>query len=70
MAKPANESPLLPAEREICKMLDAGMSPKDIAFERKCSIQTVRWHIKRAVKKLGCTGYREAVRAARESNLL
>jgi DNA-binding CsgD family transcriptional regulator len=70
MAKCAVDNPLLPAEREICRMLDTGMSPKDIAFERRCSVQTVRWHIKRTVKKLGCAGYRDAVRTARERNLL
>jgi ATP/maltotriose-dependent transcriptional regulator MalT len=57
---------LTQSELEILRALAAGDSPKTIALERGSSIFTVRRHIRGFVDKLGCRGYRQALKVARE----
>ena len=59
-----------PAELAVLRSLASGGTPKTVAFERNCSVHTVRKHIANIVKKLGCTGYHHAVRVARERGLV
>jgi ATP/maltotriose-dependent transcriptional regulator MalT len=61
---------LTQSELEILRALAAGDTPKDVAIERHCSVFTVRRHIRGIVEKLACSGYREAVKAARERGLV
>lgn len=68
---PQSESvSLTKAELKVLRLLDAGDSPKDIAFETGVSVHTVRTHIKRIIAKFGCSGSDQAVRAARSSGIL
>jgi DNA-binding CsgD family transcriptional regulator/tetratricopeptide (TPR) repeat protein len=60
---------LTQSELEILRALAAGDAPKTIALERGCSVFTVRRHIRGVVEKLGCSGYRQAVKIARERGL-
>lgn len=63
---PHNAEGLAPSELEVLKLLAAGATPKSVALERGCSINTVRKHIAHIARKLECNGYRQAVRIARE----
>ena len=61
---------LTPAELKMLRSLASGLAPKDIAVEMERSEQTVRTHIKRLIRKLGCHGRAEAIVAARQMGLL
>ncbi|HEX4014608.1 MAG TPA: LuxR C-terminal-related transcriptional regulator [Candidatus Cybelea sp.] len=58
------------SELEILKMLEAGLTPKQIAEKTARSVNTVRVHVANTIAKLGCHGNAEAVRTARRLRLL
>ncbi len=61
---------LTPTEREILLELPTHRSVAEIAALRGVSVNTVKTHLKGIYRKLGATGRREAVDAARAQNLL
>jgi serine/threonine-protein kinase PknK len=56
-------------ETEILRLLDEGMSNKEIARRLAISIDTVKWYLKAIYAKLGVTGRSMAVHEARRSGL-
>jgi DNA-binding CsgD family transcriptional regulator len=50
---------LTPAEVAVVEGLAAGLAPKQLAFERKVKLSTVRTHIKHAKRKTGARTLRE-----------
>ncbi|HEY2474148.1 MAG TPA: LuxR C-terminal-related transcriptional regulator [Candidatus Cybelea sp.] len=58
------------SEIEILKLLDEGLTPKEIAQRTSRSVNTVRVHVANTIAKLGCHGHSEAIRAARRLRLL
>jgi DNA-binding NarL/FixJ family response regulator len=63
-------SGLTRSEIEILKLLDEGLTPKEIAQRTSRSVNTVRVHVANTIAKLGCHGHSEAIRAARRLRLL
>jgi ATP/maltotriose-dependent transcriptional regulator MalT len=61
---------LTPAELAVLRALGQGQKPKEIAQSIGCTIHTVRWHIRQAVEKFGCSGQEQALRAARARGLI
>jgi DNA-binding CsgD family transcriptional regulator len=64
LALPPPRSPLgrlTPAERRVVNELASGRAPKEIAYGRGLSLQTVRTHIKRAKHKTGARTLNELV---------
>lgn len=57
-------------EQLIWRRLDEGAAPKEIAAELGLSVNTIRWHIQRTIKRLGCSGRAAALAALRELELL
>jgi DNA-binding CsgD family transcriptional regulator/PAS domain-containing protein len=53
---------LTKTEAEIAARIGHGESLEDIAAVRACSLQTVQWHNKRILAKVGCRSRRELVR--------
>lgn len=53
---------LTQAEAEIATRIAAGDGLDEIAEARRCSLQTVRWHNKRILSKMGCSSRRALVR--------
>ena len=65
---PANG--LTRSEMEVLKMLEEGLTPKQIAEKTSRSLSTVRVHVANTIAKLGCHGHAEAIRTARRLRLL
>ncbi|MFY9630467.1 MAG: LuxR C-terminal-related transcriptional regulator [Candidatus Cybelea sp.] len=65
---PANG--LTRSEMEVLKMLEEGLTPKQIAEKTSRSVRTVRVHVANTIAKLGCHGHAEAIRTARRLRLL
>ena len=65
---PANG--LTRSEMEMLRMLEEGLTPKQIAEKTSRSVNTVRVHVANTIAKLGCHGHAEAVRTARRLRLL
>ncbi|MBV8344300.1 MAG: response regulator transcription factor [Candidatus Eremiobacteraeota bacterium] len=63
-------SVLTKSEREVLRLLAAGLVPKEIATETLRSINTVRVHIANAVEKLDCHGRNQAVAVAQRLGLI
>lgn len=61
---------LTPAELDVLRLLDQGLIPKQIAAQKRRSVNTVRVHIANAIAKLGCHGHVEAIRTARRLKLI
>ena len=61
---------LTPAEIAVLRLTDQGASAKTIAQETGRSIETVRNHIKSAIRKLGVSGKVQAAAAARRAGLI
>ncbi len=61
---------LTPSELSVLRSLASGRTPKEIALATGCSVHTVRWHIRQAISKFGCSGSDQALRAARAQGLL
>jgi DNA-binding CsgD family transcriptional regulator/tetratricopeptide (TPR) repeat protein len=62
--------PLTRAEIDILRALAEGRTPKSIAAETGRSYETVRMHVKNAIRKLGCSGRTEALSVARKRGLI
>jgi len=48
-------------EQQIIRLLATGTHPKAIGEHVGCAYSSVRTHLRRAAKKLGCSGTREIV---------
>jgi ATP/maltotriose-dependent transcriptional regulator MalT len=59
-----------PSEIDVLRLLEQGLTPKEIAERTSRSIYTVRVHIANAIAKLGCHGRSEAIRMANRLNLI
>jgi LuxR family transcriptional regulator, maltose regulon positive regulatory protein len=70
MARPAMLEPLTDREQEVLKRVAQLLSTAEIAEELYISVNTVKTHLKSVHRKLAVTHRREAVRRARELNLL
>jgi DNA-binding NarL/FixJ family response regulator len=66
----ADDDPLSPRERQILRLLDRGLSYKEIAAELRVSVHTVHSHLKNAYARLGARGRRGALARARARGLL
>jgi LuxR family maltose regulon positive regulatory protein len=62
--------PLSEREVEVLRLLGGDMGGPDIARQLSVSLNTVRTHTKNIYAKLGATSRREAVRRARDLNLI
>ncbi|OJZ72862.1 LuxR family transcriptional regulator [Mycobacterium paraffinicum] len=67
---PTPEEPLTPREIEVLRLLDRGMSNKQIARNLGVTINTVKWYLKGIYIKLGATRRGESVSEARRRQLL
>lgn len=70
MAQPAVVEALTEREQEVLKRVAQLLSTAEIAEELYISVNTVKTHLKSVHRKLAVTHRREAVRRARELNLL
>lgn len=61
---------LTTAESAILRLLGEGLSPKEIATRRGCSIHTVRAHTANSIAKLRCNGRGEAIALGRRLGIL
>jgi LuxR family transcriptional regulator, maltose regulon positive regulatory protein len=61
---------LTPGEIAVLRELPSLMSLREIAASRSLSLNTVKSHLRSIYRKLGVTGRREAVEAARRRDLL
>ncbi|HTX59872.1 MAG TPA: LuxR C-terminal-related transcriptional regulator [Verrucomicrobiae bacterium] len=61
---------LTPAELAVMRALADGRTPKEIALATGTSIHTIRWHVRQAIAKFGCSGREQALRAAHARGLL
>jgi LuxR family maltose regulon positive regulatory protein len=61
---------LTAAERVTIRLLAEGLSPKEIALRRRCSVNTVRTHITNVISKLRCNGRIQAIAASRRAGIL
>ena len=62
--------PLSPRELDVLRLLAEMLSTTEIAAALFVSINTVRTHIRSILRKLGVTRRNDAVRRARDQNLL
>ena len=53
------EGHLTQTECSICELLLLGRSYVDISIARDISVETVKWHVKRILRKLGISSTRE-----------
>ncbi|MCA9656592.1 MAG: hypothetical protein KC501_42200 [Myxococcales bacterium] len=53
------EGRLTEAEEETCELLLLGRNYLEIAAARRVSIETIKWHVKRILRKLGIGSTRE-----------
>src|SRR5689334_3931201 len=62
--------PMTPREQEVLLLLSEGLSDREIAARLFLSVGTVKWHIKNIYAKLGVDRRTQAVKRARELNLI
>lgn len=67
---PTPEEPLNAREIEVLRLLDRGLSNKQIARNLGVSINTVKWYLKSIYVKLGVTRRGESVSEARQRHIL
>ncbi len=67
---PTAEEPLSPREIDILRLLDRGLSNKEIARALGLTINTVKWYLKNIYTKLGVARRGESVAAARRRRIL
>ncbi len=67
---PLPEEPVSAREIEILRLLDRGLSNKQIARNLGITINTVKWHLKSIFTKLGVTRRGESVSEARRRKIL
>jgi len=53
------EGQLTEAEEETCELLLLGRNYLEIASVRRVSLETIKWHVKRILRKLGVDSTRE-----------
>jgi DNA-binding CsgD family transcriptional regulator len=53
------EGQLTEAEEETCELLLLGRNYLEIAAARRVSLETIKWHVKRILRKLGVDSTRE-----------
>ena len=53
------EGRLTEAEEETCELLLLGRNYFEIAMARQVSLETIKWHVKRILRKLGVDSTRE-----------
>lgn len=63
-------APLTAREIDIVRLLDRGLSNKEIARRLGVTVNTVKWYLKGVYTKLGVTRRQESVNEARRRNLL
>lgn len=56
-----DEGQLTSAEEETCELLLLGRNYYEIAEVRRVSAETIKWHVKRILRKLGIESTRELV---------
>jgi ATP/maltotriose-dependent transcriptional regulator MalT len=61
---------LTPVERVVLRFLAEGLSPKEIAARRGCSVHTIRAHTANSIAKLRCNGRSEAIALGRRMGIL
>lgn len=64
------EGQLTTAEIATIRLLAEGLSPKEIAFRRSCTVKTVRNHIGNVIAKLRCNGRVQALALSRRAGIL
>jgi DNA-binding CsgD family transcriptional regulator len=62
---PASPTPLTGVQREVAEMVAAGLTNKDIADKRVCSVRTVEGHILRACQRVGASSRHDLARIMR-----
>lgn len=62
---PASPTPLTGVQREVAEMVAAGLSDKEIADKRVCSVRTVEGHVLRARQRVGATSRHDLARIMR-----
>lgn len=67
---PAPEEPLNPREIDILRLLDRGLSNKEIARNLGVTVNTVKWYLKSIYTKLGVARRGESVAEARRRHIL
>lgn len=68
--KDAGHDPLTVTERDIMRLLADGLSPKEIAGSRGCSVNTIRTHVANVITKLRCNGRVQAIALSRKAGIL
>ncbi len=61
---------LTAAEIATIRLLAEGLSPKEIAFRRNCTVKTIRNHIGNVISKLRCNGRVQALVLSRRAGIL
>jgi DNA-binding NarL/FixJ family response regulator len=64
---PAGSTPLTPREREIMRLIDQGMSNKDIARHLGIGVATAKSHVHHILEKLHVRGRSQAAARMRQS---
>jgi len=64
------EEPLTAREVDIVRLLDRGLSNKEIARQIGVTVNTVKWYLKGVYTKLGVTRRQESVNAARRRGVI
>jgi DNA-binding CsgD family transcriptional regulator len=64
------DNPLSPREREVLSLLSQGITQREISKRLHRSINTIAWHRKNILKKLGVRTTEAAIRLALERGLV
>jgi LuxR family maltose regulon positive regulatory protein len=67
---PSPVEPLTERELEILKLLESGLTNKELAAKLIISVGTVAWHLKNLYAKLAVRNRTEAISRAKELNLI
>ena len=69
-ARPSLIEPLNVRELRILRLIEEGMANKDVSATLGIGLDTVKWHLKNAYKKLGVETRTGAIHAARSAGVL
>ncbi len=69
-AKPALIEPLNVRELQILRLIEEGRANKDVSAALGIGLDTVKWHLKNAYRKLGAASRTGAIHAARAAGVL
>jgi DNA-binding NarL/FixJ family response regulator len=69
-ARPRNETPLAPREREVLTLVSHGLTNREIAVQLELGEESVKTYLERAFAKLGVSRRAEAVSEAHKLGLL